>query len=110
MLGMKKLLILFVVIVLLTACGEKHIVHTFYGDFDLDTMEVAYTRDSLDWYLVRCSEKDSFYWCGEWKYIHGPIKDYYCPDSNLYEESCPDNQGRITMSRIDPYHQYDWLK
>ena len=91
-------------------CSKQYVYHTYYGDIDIDTMEVAYTIDGFDWYLVRSVEKDSFNWNGEWKYIYGPIKDYYCPVNNLYEETFPDNQGNTIVKGIDPYHQYDWLK
>ena len=107
---MKKIIpIIAIVLLTMTGCRE-HVYHTYYGDIDIDTMEVAYTRDGFDWYLVRSAEKDSFNWNGEWKYIYGPIKDYYCPANNLYEETFPDNQGNTIITEIDPYHQYDWLK
>ena len=96
--------------ILFISCGGGHVYHTYYGVIDIDTMEVAYTRNGFDWYLVRSVEKDSFNWDGVWKYIYGPIKDYYCPANNQYEETFPDNHGNIIIKEFDPYHQYDWLK
>ena len=46
-------------------CSKQYVYHTYYGDIDIDTMEVAYTIDGFDWYLVRSVEKDSFNWNGE---------------------------------------------
>ena len=94
----------------LIGCGRAHVYHTYYKDIDIDTMDVAFERDSHNWYLVRHVEKDSFYWVGRWFDLKGPIKDYYCPDLDIYEETFPDNQGRIIVVEIDPYTQFDWLK
>ena len=97
-----------------TACCECkkakiHVFSTYYGDIDIDSMEIAFNRDGHAWYLVRQCDKDSFNWDGEWKYLDGPIKDFYCPDLDLYEEEFPDNHGRRIVAEIDPYTMYDWL-
>lgn len=88
---------------------RKHVYHTYYGDIDIDTMTIAFHQYGKDFYRVRYSEKDSFNWDGEWKYISGPIIDYYCPDSNVYVEMFKDNDGNMIGNEMDPYHNMDWL-
>ncbi len=111
---MKKcFIVLGLVLLFTTACcrheERQHVFHTYYGDIDIDTMEISFNRDSHNWYLVRQCDKDSFNWDGEWKYLKGPIMDFYCPDLNIYEEEFPDNQGRRIVAEIDPYTRYNWL-
>ena len=105
---MKKIMFLIVVIVMI-GCGDRQILHTYYGDFDTDTMEVAFTRGNQLWYKVRYSERDSFMMDGKLLFVKGPVIDYYCPSTNTYEETFLDNQGNIISVEIDPYHKMDWL-
>lgn len=90
-------------------CDNRQVIHTYYGDFDTDTMAVAYTRNGHDWYKVNYSEKDSFNWDGNIVYVKGPIVDYYCPSEDIYEETFPDNLGNIISVEVDPDHKMDWL-
>lgn len=83
---------------------RKHVYYTYYGLVDLDTVTDIQHWDNKKWYRVRYSEKDSFDFDGEWKYIYGPINNYYCPTDNSYIQTEPDNQGRIMVT--DMY----WLK
>lgn len=101
---MKKLVVL-VAIAMCVGCGGKHVVHTHFGDFDLDTMEVAFydMKDSLPCYLVLQKDIDSIEKApGEWGYIYGPLKYYYCPQKNTYYHSFPDNQGHAIFRGYDP--------
>lgn len=79
---------------------KKHVFHTYFGDIDIDTMEVALYdfKDSLPCYLVKISSVDSVEKApGVWGYIYGPLKYYYCPQKNTYYHTFPDNQD-------DSYH------
>jgi len=97
---MKKLVFLFI-IVLMAGCGRQHVYHTYYGDIDIDTMEVAFydIKDSLPCYLIRTLEYDSVEIVpGEWGIIKGPVELFYCPDKITYYYSFPDNQGNRILN------------
>jgi len=56
---MKKILII-AILLTMTGCRE-HVYHTYYGDIDIDTMDIAFYdfKDSLPCYLVHVSDLDS---------------------------------------------------
>ena len=105
---MKKMVIVFLVM-LAAGCGRKHVFHTYFGDIDIDTMEVAMydIKDSLPCYLVKIRSIDSVEKApGVWGYIYGPLKYYYCPQKNTYYHTFPDNQGYSIIRGYDPYTNY----
>lgn len=83
---MKKLFFTLMVVAILIGCGKHHIYHTYYGDIDIDTVDVAFfTGDSLPCYKVYTAERDSVEKApGVWGYIEGPISYFYCPDKDIY--------------------------
>ena len=101
---MRKLLLLLTILIL-AGCGRQHVYHTYYGDIDTDTMEVAFydIKDSLPCYLVKTAPCDSVeILLGMWKLIEGPIKFFYCPTKNTYYYSFPDNEGNRILNAYDP--------
>ena len=102
---MKKIIPIIVILLEITAC-RQHIYHTYYGEIDIDTMEVALydLKDNLPCYLVYVSELDSAEKApGVWGYIYGPLKYYYCPAKDTYYYTFPDNQGNAVLRGYDPY-------
>ena len=78
---MKELIYILFTILLVIGCGHSkpaeerlHVFHTYYGDIDVDTMSIAFERDSHNWYLVRHVEKDSFNWDGRWFNLNFVLK------------------------------------
>ena len=112
---MKKLVLVLAALVLLIGCSQKgqkdqtvhsSVYHTYFGDIDIDTMEIAFydLKDSLPCYLVHVADIDSVEKVpGEWGYIYGPIRNYYCPEKNIYFYSFPDNHGDEILRGYDPY-------
>jgi hypothetical protein len=89
----------------LIGCRKQHIYHTFYGDIDIDTMEIALfdLKDSLPCYLVHSSDLDSVEKVpGVWGYIYGPLFYYYCPQKDIYYYTFPDNQGNYIFRVYNP--------
>lgn len=111
---MKKLIYIIPIMLLFITLGcskRQHVFHTYYGDIDIDTMEVGmWDEDDNECYEVYYSDKDSFKMLGEWKYISGPIRKYYCPKNDTYFDTWPDNQGRIIVKDINPYEIEEELK
>ena len=58
---MKKLLfyVFLVLLSLVLGCRKHALLHTYYGDFDLDTMRVIYDDDSTEYYLVKMEKVDT---------------------------------------------------
>ncbi len=106
---MRKGLFILLLLMLFVGCKRQHVFHTYYGDIDIDTMEIALydLKDSLPCYIVKISNLDSIEKApGIWGYIKGPLYYYYCPDKNTYYTSFPDNQGRQVLRGLDPYNDY----
>ena len=109
---MKKLVLVFTALVLLIGCSQKSqedqtvpssVYHTYFGDIDIDTMEIAFydLKDSLPCYLVHVADLDSVEkGPGVWGYIYGPIRNYYCPEKNIYFYSFPDNHGNEILEAM----------
>lgn len=97
-------------LLVMVGCRE-HVYHTYYGDIDIDTMEVAFyeIKDSLPCYLVHVSDLDSVEKSPRvWGYIYGPLKYYYCPAKDTYYHTFPDNQGNAVLRGYDPYKDYSY--
>lgn len=93
----------------IACCKRQHVFHTYYGDIDTDTMEIAFfdLKDSLPCYLVHEMEMDSVEKSpGVWGYIYGPLRFYYCPQKDAYYHTFPDNQGNHVLRGYDPYSDY----
>lgn len=68
---MKKLVILFMVM-LVVGCGnrkdasqsnkQQHVFHTYYGDIDIDTMEVAIRCEGYICYKIAIDNIDTIYY------------------------------------------------
>lgn len=56
--GKMKKILLVVLLMFIIGCSKQHVYHTYYGEIDIDTMEVAYTRDGV-----------TGIWCEVWKRI-----------------------------------------
>ncbi|MBQ7429405.1 MAG: hypothetical protein IJV29_07025 [Butyrivibrio sp.] len=100
---MKKLIIVFLAM-LAVGCGrtknsalqKQHVFHTYYGDIDIDTMEVAgQDVDNHDCYVVNRKGKDTIY--------------YYIPDKNTYFVQIPscNEYGNVTID-FDPQTNKDY--
>ena len=79
---MKKTLLFILIALLVVACSQPHKYHTYFGDIDTDTIEVAFIdiKDGLPCYLVHVKDIDSIEKApGVWGYLYGPLKYYYCP-------------------------------
>ncbi len=103
---MKKLILIAIIALLAMAGCKEHKFHTYYGDIDTDTMEIAFydLKDHFPCYLVHVSDLDSVEkGPGVWGYIYGPLKYYYCPEKNIYFHSFPDNHGDDILRGFDPY-------
>ena len=109
---MKKSALVITVLYLLIGCSQKgqiahsSVYHTYFGDIDIDTMEIAFydLKDSLPCYLVHVADIDSVEkGPGVWGYIYGPLKYYYCPKKNTYFHTFPDNHGDDILRGYDPY-------
>lgn len=111
---MKKLLYLITMAMLLcTLQGcRKHVYHTYYGDIDIDTMEVyAYDLDSTPCYAVKIYdsltvEKTKLY------VGHGPVVICFNPKKNVYYKQFPshDEHGNVVV-KLDPEtgeYSNDW--
>ena len=102
---MKKIMFIIVLLLEFTAC-RQHVYHTYYGDIDIDTMEVALIeiKDNQPCYRVFSKDIDSVEKAlGVWGYIYGPLKYYYCPAKDTYYRTFPDNQGNAVLRGYDPY-------
>lgn len=90
---MRKLLIilpLMVLLCLLQGC-RKHVYHTYYGDIDIDTMEVmSYDFDDSPCYVVKVIDSLTVEKTGGYA-GHGSIFIYYNPHKNIYNEQFPAN-------------------
>ena len=108
---MRNIVTIAIVVILLIGCNRQHIYHTYYGDIDIDTMQVALEDlDNALCYTVQVLEKDSFMWDEEIKHLPSPATIVYCPDKNIYYKVSPDNQGRQTISIYDPSTKnLEWL-
>lgn len=120
---MKKLIYLFIGLLLLTSCnsetsktpqnsGRQHIFHTYYGDIDIDTMEVVMMDSGVPCYMVKYIEKDSFIWDGTVKYLPSPVQILYAPLKDKYFKLAPEyGTGQWSVYDFDPsFDYYYWLK
>lgn len=102
---MRKLVIVFLVM-LVVGCGnrkdasqsnkQQHVFHTYYGDIDIDTMEVAgQDIDNYNCYIVNRKGKDTI--C------------YYIPSKNTYFIQIPscNEYGNVTID-YDPLIDKEW--
>lgn len=74
---MKKVIPIMAILLLTMASCRQKVYHTFYGEIDIDTMEVAFydIKDSLPCYLVHVSDLDSLEESPSvWVYSYGPLK------------------------------------
>lgn len=67
----------------LIGCRKRHIYHTYYGDIDIDTMEVFTDEDGTLYYAVHTTMLDSLQAAAMgldsvW------LVDYYIPSQNKY--------------------------
>ena len=53
---MKKILLV-VLLVFIIGCGGDHVYHTYYGDIEIDTMEVAYGTPGTGYLFQRALSK-----------------------------------------------------
>lgn len=107
---MKKLVPIVVLLILLTVgCNKKHrVFHTYYGDFDLDTMTAIADRDGAHYYLVKTEVLDSVtvkaLGCEK-----AMIAYFYKPSTNVYFNVLYDNDGRSGLrTYFDPYTDSVW--
>lgn len=87
---MKKWIFVIVVLVLSIGCEKGAILHTYYGDFCTDTLEVfSDDTDGSLCYLVHTEASDTFKAEHGTIVIHGPVKVYYNPEKNIYYKKYP---------------------
>ena len=83
-------------------CSNHKIHHTVFGDFIIDTMQVAmYDEEGSPCYVVHIAEKDSVEKApGVWGYIDGPLIYYYNPAHRSYYVQFPtnDEHGNVVTS------------
>ena len=83
---MKKLFFALITITVFIGCSKQHIYHTYYGDINIDTMNVAFLEENgFPCYEVYTTDRDSVEKApGVWGYIEGPVHYYYCPEKDTY--------------------------
>lgn len=102
---MKKLLYLFVLIAVLVSC-RKHIYSTYYGDIDIDTLEILlHTEDNYPCYKVKVIEEDSIVIGDIVKYLPCPQQILYCPKKNCYYKLVPAHH-ETAVYNFDPTFNY----
>ena len=76
---MKKLLFIVFVMQILAGCNRQHVFHTYYGDIDIDTMDVvSYSNHNAVYKIKEVSDTII----------------YYCPGRDRYFLSLPTNNER----------------
>lgn len=108
---MKKLLYLLLLLLVLGSC-KNHIYSTYYGEVDIDTLEVMLrTEEGYPCYKVKTIERDSFILDDQVKYLPCPQQILYCPEKNCYYKLEPAAHGETAVYDFDPTFDYDyWLK
>lgn len=102
---MKKLIYLFVLIIVLVSC-RKHVYSTYYGEFDVDTLKrPMFTEEHYPCYTIKVIEKDSIILGGVVKYLPCPAEILYCPKKNCYYKLMP-VLGEIGVYDFDPTFDY----
>ncbi len=89
---MKKLLLFFTILSILSACGRQHIYHTYYGIIDTDTMEALISPEGFKYYAVHTTVLDSAQAA-----VMGAdsmwLTDYYIPSQNKYFTTAHSSNG-----------------
>ena len=102
---MKKIIIAIAVALLIVGCRNTCILHTYYGDFDTDTLKSCLDdTDGISCYLVHTESSDTFRAKQGTIYIKGPVEVYYNPKKGCYYKRYPIS-GRGT--RILMYNPTD---
>ena len=108
---MKKILLIIVILIGLIGCKHDTVIHTYYGDFDTDTLNIEMIdANDQPCYKVYKIDKDSFIWYGVVKYLPSPATILYNPKDKIYYRLSRDNNGRETCSEYNPVTKnLEWL-